>query len=76
MTIERLKRVMMFLNKEKDVNDIVTTNQIRDVIYYECGTSRTTFYNNLRPLLELKWIKRLDRHRFKISQEFINDIMF
>lgn len=60
----------MRILESKAKDGVVTTSQIKKVIHRNCGTSRMTFYNNLKPLLFLKWLKRLDKHRYKIDQDY------
>ena len=71
MTKEKLKRVMWLLKELNlsDLNkDIVSLTQIERAIMHEIGTDERTIKRSIALLLKFKWIKRINRHQFRLDK--------
>jgi hypothetical protein len=38
-----------------------------------CGTDPETIRNNMRALIRIGWLKRVQRHRFELTDDYITE---
>lgn len=70
MSIEKLKRVMQRLQEEKPFWEELkqySLRQIRLAIWDEIGTDNRTLKDTITKLIDLGWLKRINRYQFKIG---------
>lgn len=61
MTIDKLKRVMWRIRSRAGNRERITKQELERAIMIECGIYPMTYYNNLRALVKLGWIKKHKR---------------
>lgn len=68
---DKLKRVIWRLQEQNPANkdNRYSLHQLRRCIMFECGTNFRTIEVNIASLLELRWLKRINRYSFKITGE-------
>ena len=60
MSIQKLKRVMLRLRAQFPDADRVKRDDLKRAIMIECGTSPMTYYNNMKAMVKLGWIRRIN----------------
>ena len=65
MTADRLKRVMWLLRELYPNQDIFTLAAVRRAIMQEIGTDYRTIKRNIKAIIEIGYLKRLNMHQFR-----------
>lgn len=64
--MERLERVLWRLRRSLPGRQRFTWKELRKAIIYECGTDDRTYYNNVKALRTLGWIRSAKGHKNKL----------
>jgi len=71
--INKMKRMMQLLTLRADEKKIVSFKQVKIVIYTIAGIDKRTIKVYIEALNELGWLKRLNRHQFRISSDYMTE---
>ena len=69
----RLDHAMSLIDSKKDYKGIVLLKDVRLAVYKAIGYDERTIKKHIKIFIELGWLKRLNRHQFKVTGEHIND---
>jgi len=69
MSVEKLERVLWRVRKTHPNSKIISNNNLRRAIMYECGTDPVTYRNNRRALVVLGWIKKYNTGSIELTDK-------